>query len=162
LNAEAILSALVAHRVRFVIIGALGATLHGSPLRTDDVDICPDPSRTNLARLADALRELGAKEWDPRKGELVEREWDADALQVDTIWILDTVYGRLDLVFEPGGTGGYKDLSRDAVHLEIDGLEVDVASLADIIRTKEFANRDKDRAQLPTLRRLLQLQEEDE
>ncbi|MGH2730785.1 MAG: hypothetical protein ACRDJI_09300, partial [Actinomycetota bacterium] len=155
LNAEAVLRALVDHRVRFVVIGALAGTLHGSPLRTDDVDVCPDPSRANLERLAKALRELKAKEWDPRKGELVERDWDADTLQVDTIRILDTVYGRLDLVFEAGGAGDYKELSRDAVHVAVDGLEVDVASLADIIRTKEFANRDKDRAQLPTLRRLL-------
>jgi len=38
-----------------------------------------------------------------------------------------------------------------AIELEIDGTVVRVASLADIIRSKEIANRPKDRATLPIL-----------
>jgi hypothetical protein len=30
------------HGVRYVIIGGVAATLHGSPLRAGDTDICPD------------------------------------------------------------------------------------------------------------------------
>jgi hypothetical protein len=41
------------------------------------------------------------------------------------------------------------------VHLNILGAEVDVASLADVIRSKEASNREKDRLVLPVLRRLL-------
>jgi hypothetical protein len=67
---------------------------------------------------------------------------------------------RLDLVFEPAGTGGYRDLVKDAVDKEIDGLVVTVASLRDIARSKETLGREKDRAQLPTLRRLIELMEE--
>jgi len=66
-----------------------------------------------------------------------------------------TDHGRLDITFEPSGTAGYPDLARDAVHLEILGVEVDVASLADVIRSKEAAGREKDRLVLPVLRRLL-------
>jgi hypothetical protein len=40
------------------------------------------------------------------------------------------------------------------VHLVILGAEVDVASLADVIRSKEAAGRDKDRLVVPTLRRI--------
>ena len=61
------------------------------------------------------------------------------------MWNLVTDFGRLDLTFEPSGTGGYADVARDAVHLTILGAEVDVASLADVIRSKEAAGREKDR-----------------
>ncbi len=42
-----------------------------------------------------------------------------------------------------------------AIHLTVLGVEVDVASLADVIRSKEAAGREKDRLVLPVLRRIL-------
>ncbi len=157
LSAERVLRALNEHRVDFVVIGALAATFHGSPLRTDDVDVCPSRRRENLRRLADALRALDAQEYDPTRGEYVEREWDAETLSSDETWILGTAAGRLDLVFRPDGTGGYDDLSRGAVELRVDDLAFRVAALEDVIRSKEAAGRPRDREQLPTLRRLLDL-----
>jgi hypothetical protein len=69
---------------------------------------------------------------------------------------LVTDHGRLHLNVEPSGTRGYADLAQDAVRLEILGLQVDVGSLADVIRTKEAAGREKDRLVLPILRRILE------
>jgi hypothetical protein len=43
----------------------------------------------------------------------------------------------LDIAFEPSGTAGYADVARDAVHLTILEAEVDVASLADVIRSRK-------------------------
>jgi hypothetical protein len=48
------------------------------------------------------------------------------------------------------------NLARDAVHLTILGADVDVASLADVVRSKEAAGREKDRLVLPVLRRILE------
>jgi len=36
-----IIAALERHAVRYVVIGGLAATLHGSPVMTTDADICP-------------------------------------------------------------------------------------------------------------------------
>ncbi len=44
---------------------------------------------------------------------------------------------------------------RDAVRLDIAGTSLLVASLADVIRSKQAAGREKDRAALPLLRKLL-------
>ena len=159
LAAEKIFRALNEHRVDYVVIGALAATLHGSPLRTEDVDVCPARAGGNLARLARALLALEAKEYDSRRGELVARSWDEATLLGDATWLLATTAGRLDLVFDPDGTGGYDDLVRDATEVEVDGLRFRVASLEDVIRSKEAAGRPKDKEQLPTLRRLLDLNE---
>ena len=70
-----------------------------------------------------------------------------------------TRYGDLDLMFEPAGTRGYADLVRDAdrIIVAVDPpLDVAVASLPDIIRSKEAAGRAKDRAALPLLRATLE------
>ena len=42
---EANLQLLERHDVRYVLIGGLAATLHGSPLRTDDAAATPDNLR---------------------------------------------------------------------------------------------------------------------
>src|SRR5436309_2703947 len=55
-----ILGVLLEHRVRFVVIGGLAASLQGSPSLTDDLDICYERSPDNLAALALALRSLHA------------------------------------------------------------------------------------------------------
>lgn len=148
------LEALLAHDVRFVVVGMLAGTLQGAAVMTDDLDICPDRSEANLERLTMALRTLDAKEWDPRKGEAVGREWSVAMLQVDRTWVLHTKFGGLDILFEPAGTGGYDDLANDGVVVAIDSLEVPVASLASVIRMKEAAGRDKDRAHVMLLRSL--------
>ncbi len=162
LKVERILSALNSAGVNYLVIGALAATLQGSPLRTDDLDICPADDPDNLTRLATALTTLDAKGWDPRKELARDLVFDREVLEVDRLWILITKYGPLDIVFDPAGTGGYRDLSSSAVTLEIDGLTVRAAALADVIRSKEATGREKDRQQLPVLRRLAERLEADD
>ena len=58
--------------------------------------------------------------------------------------------------FMPAGTKGYPDLRRDALEMEVMGVHTVVASLADVIRSKEAAGRPKDQLVLPVLRRLLE------
>ena len=48
----------------------------------------------------------------------------------------------------------YEQLAENATELEVDQLRILVASLDDIIRSKEVAARDKDRAALEELRPL--------
>jgi hypothetical protein len=114
----------------------------------------PEATRANLERLSEALAELDARVWTATEPAGVPFDHDASSLATVRIWNLITDHGRLDVVFEPSGTAGYADLSRDAVRLTILGTEVDVASLADVIRSKEAAGREKDRLVLPVLRRI--------
>ena len=61
------------------------------------------------------------------------------------------------LVDIPGRDGShrqYEDLASRAQVLEYGGMAVRVAGLDDIIASKEWANRPKDRAALPELREL--------
>jgi hypothetical protein len=47
---ESVLASLERENVRYVVIGGLAAVLQGSPLFTQDVDICPARDRENLER----------------------------------------------------------------------------------------------------------------
>ena len=151
---ELLLEVLARHGVHHVLIGGFAAVIHGSPYLTTDVDVVPDPSAANLRRLSRALAELHARVWTADEPDGISFDHDATSLATVRIWNLVTDFGRLDLTFEPSGTAGFKDLTRDAVHLTILGAEVDVASLADVIRSKEAAGREKDRLVLPILRRI--------
>ncbi len=57
---------------------------------------------------------------------------------------------------KPSGTSGFPDLSERAEEFEIGGHLVRVATLEDVIRSKEAAGRPKDRMALPALRLLLE------
>jgi hypothetical protein len=152
----ALLETLRRHDVRFVVIGGIAALAQGSPLPTEDVDVTPELGEDNLTRLASALRELGARLRvdgdDP-----VALPADPRLLAQAGTWTLTTRFGDLDVVASPPGTQGYDDLRRDAFEVELaPGVSVVIASLADVVRSKEASNRAKDRAQLPALRATLE------
>jgi hypothetical protein len=142
------------HEVAYVVIGGLAAVLHGSPTRTGDTDICPDRQPENLRRLATALRDLEARIRVDAEPEGFEFTCDEHFLAEMAMVNLVTPFGALDISFQPAGTGGYDDLIRHATELEIAGTKVPVASLADVIRSKEAADRPKDHQTLSTLRAL--------
>ena len=154
-----IVRVLDAHHVDYVVIGGFAAQLQGSPFPTEDIDITPDMSKANLARLSEALTELGARVRHPDVEEGLPIGHDATSLAAALSWNLVTPYGPLDLSFHPAGTDGYPDLVTGGLHITIGGTPAVIASLRDIIRSKDAANRDKDRRVLPLLRRLLDDQE---
>jgi hypothetical protein len=156
---ERMLSVLAGEGVQFVLIGGMAAILHGDVGVTVDLDLVPDRDAANLERLARALRTLGARV--RTEGEPEGLAFDGSArffanLSPESIVNLTTQAGDLDVTFRPSGTRGFHDLRRDAIEIEVaKRVHVLVASLADVIRSKQAAGREKDRLALPRLRRLL-------
>jgi hypothetical protein len=64
-------------------------------------------------------------------------------------------YGDLAIISVPSGTGGYEDLARHAECYQVRGMTLQVASVRDLIRSKEASNRPKDRLLLLELREML-------
>jgi hypothetical protein len=154
-----VLRVLHDHEVDFVVVGGIAARLRGAPLLTQDVDVTPATDRRNLERLAAALEDLDARLRTATEPDGVPFPFDPGLLESATVWTMTTKHGDLDLVVSPAGTGGYRDLIADADELKVavkPDLTVKVASLADVIRSKEAAGREKDRAALPLLRRTLE------
>ena len=144
LDPERLLETLSRHRVKFVLIGALAARLHGFPRLTADADITPAGDKPNLDRLAAALNELDAKIYTESVPTGLAFDCSSAMLARARMWNLVTSAGRLDIAFEPAGVEGYDDLKKDAERFEAFGVRFLVASLDDIIRSKEAAGRPKD------------------
>lgn len=149
---ERIIRILRKHRVRFVLIEALAARLHGFPRLTADADITPARDAANLERLASALRELKARVYTESVPEGLTFDCSARALGRARTWNLVTDSGRLDIAFEPAGTEGYADLARTAERYEAFGVRFLAASVADIIRSKEATGRARDRDDVALLK----------
>ncbi|MFT4165262.1 MAG: hypothetical protein QM650_08465 [Microlunatus sp.] len=155
LDLEGLLAVLARHRVVYVMIGGMAAVTHGSPFPTEDLDITPAGAADNLERLSAALDELGARVRVEGVDQGLPFEHDAVSLGAVERWNLTTRCGDLDVTFVPAGTHGYDDLVKGASEVELFGVTVAVCSLADVVRSKQAANRPKDQRALPTLRELL-------
>lgn len=161
------LEILVKHEVEFILIGGVAQYLHGGPFPTVDVDVVPNLQTSNLDRLAEAITELEARLRDAKEPKGLPISLNGKtlkkALPEFRFLRLMTKYGYLDLLYEPAGTEGFQDLNRSAVKKRFGpAVEVSVASLADVIRSKQAVGRARDLEQLPTLRRLLEMQNEPE
>jgi hypothetical protein len=132
-----LLRVLVEHRVEFVVVGGVAAQLHGWQGATADLDIAVSSEASNVDRLNLALARVAA-------GEGVIGGFGT---------AFKTTYGRLEIVRRADGIGDYGGWERNArVHRIDDGLTVMVAAADDILRSKEAAGREKDRAALPEMR----------
>ena len=153
-NMERLLRLLVEGNVNFIVVGALAAIAHGAQYQTQDLDICHERSRSNYKNLMTVLQPLHAKLVD-MPAEL-KAPFDESSLAQGTNFTLMTDEGRLDLLGELSGVGGYRELLPTSSEIEIAGTVCNVASLEQVIRSKEAANRPKDHLALPELRALLE------
>lgn len=164
LDIKRIVTALDDHGVAYLLIGGLGATLYGADRVTQDIDVLPSTDADNLTRLAAALRELGAF---LRVGGLSDDEAralpviiDGPALAATEVSTWRTNAGDVDVLAAIRGQLGerrqFAELLERSNETVVTGVAIRVAALQDIVESKRFAGRDKDRAALPELERLLE------
>ncbi|MEO8224442.1 MAG: hypothetical protein ABI661_06525 [Gammaproteobacteria bacterium] len=146
------LAVLARHQVDLVIVGGVAAVLNGAPLATFDLDIVHERSPENIDRLLAALADLDARYRDPGGRDLRP---EAISLAGDGHHLLLTSCGPVDVLGKVGRESHYEDLLRDSVSMPIGGASVRVLGLAALIRSKEEADREKDRAVLNVLRETL-------
>jgi hypothetical protein len=154
-SAADLLRSLVEGGVEFVVIGGLAAQAHGSPLITQDLDICFGLDRSNLDRLAAVLTRLAAIRRGLPDG--VNAPLDARALRAGDVFTLRTRYGDLDLLARPDPGLDFVQLRSRARPYEFDGVRVWMADIGDLMAMKRAAGRPKD---LLALEHLGALQEE--
>lgn len=148
---DVILRSLIAHDVRFVVVGGLAAQAHGSPTLTNDLDICYARDSDNLVRLATTLAELASirRGLPPEAPKLPPL--DARTLRAGGLITLTTSAGDFDLLANPDPGFDYDRLLRTAVSTTVAGQPVLVASLDALIDMKRAAGRPKDRIELEIL-----------
>lgn len=155
LDARTILQVLNRHGLEYVVIGAWSVEAQGitrsNPTR--DVDITPRAAKENLARLSEALGELAARIRTVGVPDGLAFDHDATSLGRSTTWNLQCPAGEFDIAFAPAGfAGGYDELIERAVTVELAGsVFVKVAAVADVVRSKQLAGREKDLVALPEI-----------
>lgn len=141
---EALLRALHDGSVQFVLIGGAALESHGERYETEDVDVTPECTQENLARLAEVLNRLECHlEVDPAHPEravpLPGDYFTATVLARATVWNLGTLHGKLDLSLSPSGfPEGYSQLAIGARRARVAAttIEVSIASLAEVEHSK--------------------------
>jgi hypothetical protein len=138
-QAEEVRDAFARHGVRYLFIGKSGAILLGYPDTTQDADLFLEKAEANGAAATHALRDLGFS--------LTETQAEEIRRGKDFIQLKNGPFD-LDLVFAPDGIETFEEAW--ARHVDVEGFPV--CHPDDIIRSKEAANRVKDRESLPRLR----------
>ena len=153
-DVSGLLRALAEHEVLFVVVGGVCAVIHGAPVSTFDLDIVPERSGDNVARLLRALASVDAVHRD-----LAGRSIPPDASRLSGPGhnLFMTRSGPLDVLGAIGEGRDFASLaSRSRTIVLGDGLTARVLDLEALIEVKREAGREKDLATLPILVRTLE------
>lgn len=135
---------LAKRRLDAVLIGNAAAALQGSPVTTMDLDFMFRKTAGNLRKLRQIADDLDAVVMHPfyPASELYRVTRDRDGLQ-------------LDFMAKVVGIRSFESLLNRSSAVRFGRDELRVAVLEDVIRSKKAANRPRDRAVLPVLRKTL-------
>ncbi|MCC7538112.1 MAG: hypothetical protein IT379_17935 [Deltaproteobacteria bacterium] len=132
---------LIAHRVKFLVVGGHAVAAHGAPRLTQDLDVLFEPTLANSVRLRDALIAFGFGDVAPEAGALTTR---------GKVWMLGRAPQRIDLLPDISGVS-FPVAWRTRVEVDLDGTHLPVIGRAQLISNKRAAGRAKDLADVEAL-----------
>ena len=138
------LQALADEKVRFLLVGAYALAAHGYLRATMDIDIWVMPSPWNADAVLRALQRFGAPLHDLTA---------ADLQAEGTVFQIGVAPRRIDIITTASGLH-FEETFERSLTVDIEGIEVHVPSLDDLIRNKRAAGRTKDLADAEALETL--------
>ncbi len=138
------LHALADEKVRFLLVGAYALAAHGYPRATMDIDIWVMPSPGNADAVLRALTRFGAPLHTLSKSDL-ERE--------GMVFQIGVAPRRIDIITSASGLQ-FEDAFQNSTAVEIEGIQVQIPSVADLIINKRASGRTKDLADAEALEEL--------
>lgn len=149
LQLVALLHRLTSAGVDFVVIGGVAVAVQGYGRSTKDLDITYATNGANLERLGATLVALKARlRGVGDDGPFVP---DAPTLRRIAVLTLDTADGPLDLLVRPDGAAPYERLRERADLIDLDGAQIRVVSIDDLLAMKRAAGRPQDLADIDAL-----------
>ncbi len=133
---------LTTAEIRFVVVGGVAATVHGSSRLTQDLDVVYARDEDNIVRLVAALAPLAPYLRGAPPG--LPFAWNAATIRAGLNFTLTTELGDLDLLGEIAGGGGYERLVHDAIVVDLVGIEFLCLGLERLIDVKRSAGRPRD------------------
>jgi len=135
------LCALADEKVKFLLVGAYALAAHGYLRATTDINIWVMPSSENADAVLRALRRFGAAMQNLTK----------EDLQTDgTIFQIGVAPRRIDIITAASGLR-FENTFASSMSVDLEGIEVHVPCLQDLIRNKRASGRTKDMADAEAL-----------
>ena len=128
-------------KVKFILVGAYALAAHGYPRATMDIDIWVMPSPENADAVLRALSRFGAPLHNLTK----------EDLQKDgTIFQIGVAPRRIDFS-TTASVLQFETAYQNSILIEIEGIEIRIPSLDDLILNKKAIGRTKDLARVEAL-----------
>jgi len=138
------LRALSAEKVEYLLVGAYAMAVHGYPRSTLDIDLWVQQSPENAEAVLRALKRFGAP----------LHHLSAEDLQRDgTIFQIGVAPRRIDIITEASGLE-FAQAYECSLPITIEGGEVRIPSIDDLIRNKRATGRTRDLADAEALEAL--------
>lgn len=149
LRLRQLLERLAEAEIRFVLVGGLAVNAWGYLRATRDVDVVPDPSAENLAKLDSLLKGLGGKV--DVGGRLLDSSAISTFLTTGDRTLVITELGQVDVLQGLPQIPAFAVLDAEASDVDIEGLSVRVCSLEHLRAMKQASERPRDRDDLEAL-----------
>jgi predicted nucleotidyltransferase len=156
---ETILAALVERQIRFVLVGGVAATIHGSARFTNDIDICYDTADANVDQLVALLTEWKANLRGVEPG--LPFVLDRRTFRATPNLTLTSSMGAIDLLDRIPGVGDYRAALAGSEAVRVGEMEFRALTLEALIASKQAARRKKDLEHLVELEAILALRKRD-
>jgi hypothetical protein len=138
------LQVLCDEKVRFLLVGAYALAAHGYPRATMDIDIWVMPEPDNAYAVLRALRRFGAP---------LNNLTKADLEQEGTVFQIGVAPRRIDIITAVSGLQ-FDEAFSHASPVDVEGIQVYIPSVADLICNKRASGRTKDLADAEALENL--------
>jgi predicted nucleotidyltransferase len=138
------LRALCDENVKFILVGAYALAAHGYPRATMDIDFWVMPSPENAEAVLNALHRFGAPLHNLTKADLVSD---------GTIFQIGVAPRRIDIITSLSGLC-FEHSYRSSITVNIEGIDVRIPSIDDLILNKRATGRTKDLADAEALESL--------
>jgi predicted nucleotidyltransferase len=135
------LQCLLEENVRFLLVGAYAVAVHGFPRATKDIDFFVWATPENAANLMRALTKFGAPLDD-----VSESDFSSEGI----IFQIGNSPRRIDIITNISGVK-FEQAYANRKAILIEGIEVPVISLQDLIANKRASGRKQDLADIEKL-----------
>jgi hypothetical protein len=160
LDYEAIFKGLNQIRVEYIVVGGLAVNLHGIPRMTYDIDLVISLEPKNILKLVSRLTAWGYRPRapvDPHElaDEAKRRFWVEDkGMMAFSFYGEKLPIGEIDLLI--ASPIPYAELKERAIFIELQGENVPLVSIPDLIQLKLKAGRNQDLSDIEHLKLIME------
>ena len=145
--------------IDYLIVGGLAVNFHGVPRMTYDIDLMILLQAENIRKITSQLKAWGYRPKVPidpvdLANDAKRNSWiHSKGMKALNFYSESLPVGEIDLVVD--SPIPYTELKKRAVRIELEGVNIPIVSIHDLIELKRNAGREQDLADIQHLNRVL-------